>query len=178
MSASWAVGHMLTATLITVILYHFRENILSALLGAWGQSAVAIMLIILGAFAFKDLQVFHGHRHTHGGQGHNHGHFHIRGAREEHHHRHMFGIGIVYGLASNDELLLLFTLSLGVTSLFGILTGVAIFSAGVILGMVVYGLILNYPLIKFGGDRVRRSVNVGAGALSVAYGLGLLLGLV
>ena len=76
MSASWAVGHMFTATIVTIILYYFRESFLSALLGRF-ESAVAIMLIALGAFSFKDIGVFHRHRHAHGGEDHAHPHAHL-----------------------------------------------------------------------------------------------------
>jgi len=176
MSVSWALGHMLTATIVTVVLYYFRESFLSAILGRF-ESVVAIMLIVLGVFAFKDIGTLHKHTHTHGGERHVHRHSHLRGAKEEHYHRHMFGIGIVHGLASNDELLVLFTVSFSLTSLFGILVGVAIFSVGVILGMVLYGMIFNYPRVRFGGDRLRQFVNIGAGTLSVAYGAALLLGI-
>ena len=130
----------------------------------------------LGAFAFKDLSIFHIHRHAHDGREHIHRHLHLRGAKEQHYHKHMFGIGIVHGSASYDELLVLFTVSLAVTSLFGILVGVAMFSIGVVLGMILYGIILNYPITRFGSDKVRRFINVGAGTLSVAYGIALLLG--
>jgi len=165
---------MITASIITLFLYYFRESFLSAFLG-WFESAVAIMLIGLGAFAFKDVGLFHTHRHNHDGPEHIHLHLHLRGAREEHYHRHMFGIGIVQGLASNDELLILFTASLGVSSLFGILVGIATFSIGVVLGMILYGIILNYPLLRSGREMVRRYFNLGTGTLSVAYGVMLLL---
>lgn len=128
------------------------------------------MLILLGAVAFKDVGVLHKHGHSHNDSVHAHSHVHLRIAAENHFHKHMFGIGIVHGLASNDELLVLLTVSLSLTTLFGILFGVAIFSIGVVAGMVAYGMILNYPLIRRDSERIRRAVNVVAGCLSLAYG--------
>lgn len=89
----------------------------------------------------------------------------------------MFGIGIVHGLASNDELLILFTISLSVTSLLGLLLGVGVFSIGVVLGMIVYGVGITYPMVRFGKGRVRRIVNIGVAVLSIVYALLLLVGL-
>lgn len=170
MSMSWAVGHMLTATVVTVLLYYFKETFLSAFLAQF-ESVVAIMLIILGFIAFKDIGIFHTHIHVHDGKVHSHHHVHLRELSEEHYHKHMFGIGIVHGLASNDELLLLFTVSLSLTTLFGILLGVAIFSIGVVVGMIAYGIVLNYPLMRFGSERIRKAVNLVAGSLSIGYGV-------
>ncbi len=170
MSLSWAAGHMLTATAVTVLLYYFKESFLSAFLSQF-EFAVAIMLIVLGVVAFKDVGLFHSHKHAHDEIVHSHRHIHLRGRGQEHYHKHMFGIGIVHGLASNDELLLLFTVSLSLSTLFGILLGVAIFSIGVVAGMVVYGMVLNYPLIRLGSERIRRAVNIVAGSVSIGYGV-------
>ena len=88
----------------------------------------------------------------------------------------MFGIGVVHGLASNDELLVLFLVSLSVTSLAGLLGGVGVFSAGVVLGMIVFGIGISYPLSRWGDARVRRVVNVAAALLSISYAAFLFLG--
>ena len=88
----------------------------------------------------------------------------------------MFGIGIVHGLASNDELLILFTISLSATSLLGLLLGVGVFSMGVVLGMVVYGIGVTYPIARFGKSRVRKTVNISVAVLSIAYAVLLLAG--
>ena len=45
------------------------------------------------------------------------------------------GIGFIHGIASNDELLLLFTLTFGANSLEEILFGVGIFTIGVVAGI-------------------------------------------
>ena len=89
----------------------------------------------------------------------------------------MFGIGIVHGLASNDELLILFTISLSVTSLVGLLLGIGVFSMGVVIGMIVYGIGITLPILKFGRGRVRRVVNLTVSILSITYALLLLAGI-
>jgi len=178
MSVSWAAGHMATATVITILLYTFRETLLHEFLDNF-ELAVAIMLIVIGVLGLLyEFGLLHRHPHAHpdeGSDGKEHVHAHAHGWNRRE-HRAMFSIGIVHGLASNDELLILFVVSLSVTSLLGLLGGVAVFSVGVVLGMILFGIGVSYPMVRWGGARVRRVVNVGAAILSLAYAGYLLLG--
>lgn len=169
MCLSWAAGHMLTASVITILLYEFKEAFLSAFLSHF-EPAVAIMLVLLGVLSFKGIGLPHTHKHHHDGQFHTHLHLHLKSS-QDHYHKHMFGIGIVQGLASNDELLLLLTISLSLTTLFGILLGTAIFSIGVVLGMVAYGIILNHTLGSFNRKSISKVVNAAMGLSSIGYGV-------
>jgi len=179
MSVSWALGHVATASIITGVLFFSRETFLKEVLDPL-ELAVGVMLIALGAISlsweFGILPKFaHIHRHRHGPAPveHEHAHVHPGGYRE---HGAMFGIGIVHGLASNDELLILFVSALSVTSLAGLLAGVAVFSLGVVVGMISFGFALTYPLKRWEAKRVRRAVALVAGILSIAYGILILLG--
>jgi len=173
MSLSWAAGHMLTAGIITFILFSFRETLLVPFL-AHLELAVAIMLIVIGVVGLLlEFGVLHSHGHRHGDKEHAHAHVHVRPTRE---HQTMFGIGVVHGLASNDELLLLLLASLGVTTLLGILGGVGVFSLGVVVGMIVFGIGISYPVLRWGSARVRRVVNTAAAVLSLVYAAYLILG--
>lgn len=178
MSVSWAAGHMLTASIVTVLLFASREAFLRDWLEPL-EAAVAVMLIALGALSlaweYGVLPKFaHRHRHRHDRETPEHEHAHVHLLRRE--HGAMFGIGIVHGLASNDELLILFVSALSVTSLVGLLAGVAVFSAGVVIGMISFGLALTYPMKRWDSARVRRGVALVAGILSIAYGVLILLG--
>lgn len=173
MSVSWAAGHMITATIVTVLLFVFRETLLRGVL-AYLELGVAVMLVVLGVFGIlAEFHVIHIHAHEHGGDEHAHAHLHLRPATD---HAAMFGIGIVHGLASNDELLLLFVVSLSVTTLAGLLGGVGIFSVGVVLGMVVFSLGMVYPARRWGTERTRRAVSLAAALLSIGYAVVLFLG--
>ena len=178
MSVSWAFGHMATASVITITLYAGKETFLTEVLEPL-EFAVGVMLIVLGvvslAWEFEVLPKFgHAHRHAHEkAPEHEHVHVHWWKFRD---HGAMFGIGIVHGLASNDELLILFVSALSVTTLAGLLLGVAVFSAGVVIGMISFGLALTYPLGRWNEKRVRRAVTLVAGALSIFYGALILLG--
>lgn len=198
LSTSWAAGHMLTASIITIALYLSGQTVLNALLDNL-QFSVAVMLIVIGVLGIvSETRYYHEHIHRHLFHEHSHAHSHtslrsaitrfIRSSKTRieqddtngyvstEPHKTMFGIGIVHGLASNDELLILFTLSLSVTSLLGLLLGVGVFSIGVVLGMIVYGIGVTYPMVRFGKGRVRKIINISVASLSITYGLFLLAG--
>ncbi|MHA2245781.1 MAG: HoxN/HupN/NixA family nickel/cobalt transporter [Candidatus Hodarchaeales archaeon] len=182
LSLSWALGHMITASILTIILYTFRETILKTLLSNL-ELLVPIMLIIIAILTLAwEFDLLHYHRHEHQlentDQTTEHGHFHIHiSGTSKKEHGTMVGIGIIHGIASNDELLLLFTLTIGIEELSSILLGVLFFTVGVIAGMVIYGLSINYPVQKWGQKKVTRTVNVTIASLSIFYAIWLLLGL-
>ena len=89
----------------------------------------------------------------------------------------MFSIGVVHGVASNDELLLLLVVALGVTSLGGLLVSVTAFTVGVVVGMILFGVGMSYPLLRWRREKVRRTVTVAAALLSLVYAALLVLGL-
>ncbi len=195
LSLSWALGHMITASIITFLLFTFKEIFLTQLLDNF-ELLVALMLIFIAVLTLGwefDIIKFGKHKH---------GHVHADGSVhpphettaestpivKEHTHRHFYvidfkgdysvmsAIGIIHGLASNDELLLFFTLTLGFTEFLPILVGVFIFTIGVIIGMVGYGVLLNYPILKYGQERVARTVNISIAILSLAYAFYIILG--
>ncbi|MFQ6012935.1 MAG: hypothetical protein ACE5LS_04755 [Thermoplasmata archaeon] len=174
LSASWALGHMVTAAAVTLVLFTFREFFLAQILPSL-EILVVVMLILLGTLALLwEFNVLHVHEHWHGLFRHRHVHHHVgkHGA-----HGAMFSIGVMHGVASNDELLLLLVVALGVTSLGGLLASVAAFSMGVVLGMILFGVGMSYPLLRWRKERVRRAVTVTAAVLSLVYAVLLLLGL-
>ena len=175
---SWAVGHMLTATIITITLFIFKESFLNNMLPNFEKIA-GIMLIMLGILSFRDFFSFHSHSHSHGDRIHSHAHIHLKKHQNnKHFHTHMFGIGIIHGLASNDELLILFAASLAVTSLFGLIAALGLFSFGVVLGMVFFTIIFSYPLIKLHSEKIYKFVSFGTGSAGILYGALMLLAII
>lgn len=175
-SMSWAAGHLLTAALITAILYSFKGTIAGNFLGKF-EIAVALMLIFLGIYSLKDAFFLHSHRHRHGGIVHSHPHIHPANnnlPHDVHEHKHMLGIGIMHGLASNDELLILMTASLGVTSIGAAILGFGAFGIGVVIGMAMFSSVFSYILSRFKNDIVFRLVSFAAGGISVTYGIFML----
>jgi len=169
MGISWAFGHMATAVIVTSLLFAFREHLAPIL--EHFELLVAAMLILLGVISLRQV---HMHKHAHAGLMHEHLHIHDD---HKHLHKHMFGIGIIHGLASNDELLVLITATLGLASFIEIIAGIVMFSAGVVAGMLLFSLVLTYPLIKSSSRKIVKLVNVIAGVLSIGYGAAILLSL-
>ncbi len=170
--ASWAAGHMITAGIVTLVLFFFRESFLALFL-PYFEKIFGVMLVFLGVYSLLDMFVFHSHAHGHGEENHSHFHMHMKkNAQEDSHvHRHVFGIGIVHGLASNDELLLLFSVSLGVASLGLLLLGLVFFSIGVVLGMLFFSVVFSFPLIKAKSQLFYAFVSLAVGFSSVLFGL-------
>jgi high-affinity nickel permease len=170
MSASWAAGHMLTAAILTVLLFTVGRSMISEFVDHM-DVLVAVMLVIIGAIGLLwEFNVFHVHEHWHGVVQHRHLHSWLHGHLTKHgEHKTMFSIGIVHGLASNDELLYLLVISLSVATLGGLLLGVAVFSLGVVAGMILFSVGMNYPILRWGSARVRRVVNTAVALLSIAY---------
>lgn len=179
LSTVWATGHMITATAITLALFTLKDFFLKTLLANldWMVAAMLIIIGIMGILWEAKVLRYHTHPHAHGALIHSHGHLHLTSVRPRSDRGKMLGIGFIHGVASNDELLILFTAYLGVSTLAGMLLGVFIFSLGVVMGMVVFGLSLIYPILRWGHGPVRRSVNVAVGGFSLAYGVYLFLGM-
>ncbi len=176
MSLNWALGHMLTAGAITLLLYvAFSDAIVSSL--SYFELGVGAMLIVLGVLGIAwETGRFHVHFHRHGKISHAHPHVHALGLRK-HLHPHLFTVGVVQGLASNDELFTLLLISLGVVTLPGLILNVGIFSLGVALGMVLFGCLMSYPVARIGVVKAKRIVGISVGMMSIFYGSLLLLGL-
>ena len=186
MSVSWAAGHMLTASVITVTLFLAGSVLLVPYLSHF-ELAVAVMLLMIGSLGLawefgllqrvrpflRRLGVVHEHPHEHSSKVHRHTHVHLGRYKD---HGAMFGIGIVHGLASNDELLVLLLAALGVATVPGLLLGLGVFTFGVVVGMIVFGVALSYPKLRWGDAKVLRAVNIAAAVLSIVYGLLLLAG--
>ena len=175
---SWAAGHMLTAAIITLTLFIFKESFLKNVLPNFERIA-GIMLIILGILSLRDFLGFHFHRHSHGKVIHSHAHIHFKNSRgKKHSHAHIFGIGIIHGLASNNELLILFTASLAVTSLGGLMAALGMFSFGVALGMILFAVVFSYPLIKMHSEKIYKFASFGTGSIGIVYGTMMLFAIV
>jgi nickel/cobalt exporter len=174
LTTRWTVGHMGGAALVTAVLYVERDSVISLIAGRMDM-AVALMLVVFGLLAVYQSRG-HSHTHRHGGVEHEHPHGHARGEEEDHSHIHMFGIGLIQGLASNDELLLLLTVFLGLSDIYQMMAGVAVFSAGVFAGMNIFGLVFTSAAVRDRGEEAGRMVNLAIGLASIGFGLWMLSG--
>lgn len=173
LAANWSIGHVLGAIVVTILLFIFKDSILSVILDKM-ELVVGLMLIGFGLFGLFQSRFLHAHKHVHNGTTHKHMHIHIKTKEEDHSHKHILGIGMIQGLASNDELLLLLTVFLGLASLGEMIVGVIIFSLGVAAGMILFSILLS---LKKNSENISRIINGGVGIFSIIYGVMILFGM-
>lgn len=149
---------------------------------------VPIMLIIIAvislALEFEVIQ-FHKHDNEEERLDHSHNeedctnpkHLHAPKINEKKKHGAMIGIGIIQGIASNEELLVISLITLQLDNLFAILLGVLFFTIGVVLGMIFFSIIVKYPIQKFGKRRAIRVINVIVAGVSIIYAILLFSGM-
>ncbi|MBT8428556.1 MAG: sulfite exporter TauE/SafE family protein [Gammaproteobacteria bacterium] len=153
--AAWGLGHSLMLILVGGSVLLVDGNIgeqVSLLL----ESAVGVMLILLGADVLLRLwrKRVHFHVHSHDTQTHFHAHSHAAGhshAADPHHHQHTqklpwrsLIVGMVHGMAGSAALII-FALG-GVQSIWEGLAYIAVFGLGSILGMTALAVIISLPL--------------------------------
>lgn len=180
---AWGIGHtttlMLFAGLVVLLGWVISPDLERAL-----ESAVGVMLVLLGLDALRrlvrDRVHFHAHRH-HGEQGaHVHAHSH-RGeadhARSHHHHAHAqrwplraLAVGMMHGLAGSAALVVL-SLRAAQSATIG-LGYIALFGLGSIVGMALLSVVIAVPLRLSAVylNRVHIGVKAAVGLFSCALG--------
>lgn len=173
LSLWWSLGHMATATFLTILLFYTRETVFPHLVERL-ELLVPFMLIAIGLIGLLlATRRFHAHRHEHGGHAHRHLHLHLT---ERHEAGTMGLIGLVHGLASNDELLVLLLVVFGAQTLPLALLLVAVFTLGVVLGMGLYAAVLHRAVAETRRPAAGWVANVAFSLLSIAYAGWLLAG--
>lgn len=199
MAITWALGHTLTAGILTIILFLMKDVFLSSFLAGF-ELIIAIMLIVIGLITLileSNLIKITQRPHIH--------HFHIHFSKKNSHHHHSKGIngqdgnttlkpepngllrinnnfiaigliGILQGLASNDELLIILAFTLNLNNLLMVIIGIVLFSLGVSLGMIAWSSLLNLPKIKGKQEKVIKWLNISIAIIAIVYGIYLLLG--
>jgi ABC-type nickel/cobalt efflux system permease component RcnA len=192
---------MITAGIITYLLYLSKDYLFDRVLGHF-EMIVAVMLIGIGSLTILwefDILRFgkHSHGHVHNEvvspkldvhQDHvhiqneedivesvtdlNHGHF--LGVKND--VQAIAGIGIIHGLASNDELIILLTLTLGLDNFFLIFLVLLVVSFGVIIGMISWGSLLNIPVLKMQKEKITKTISVTVAIGAIIYGTYSILG--
>ena len=184
--AAWGLGHTLTLLLVGGTCLYLGE----ALPERWAhrlETAVGVMLVLLGADVVRRMRRerlhFHVHQHQSGPE---HWHAHRHGqesahetTRHEHPHPQRFPfralvVGLVHGLAGSAAL---FLLTLQATASPGVgLVYVGVFGVGSILGMASLSAVIAFPLFASAGrlTRVRSGLEAFVGLTTIAVGVGVL----
>ncbi|MBH59531.1 MAG: hypothetical protein CMO19_03825 [Thaumarchaeota archaeon] len=145
-SLSWGVGHMLTVGIITVIIFYNMNSFPVIMLLENFEIIIATIMIIMGIVSMTiGIPIQHKHEHNHNGIKHEHTHTHRIGGfmnKDLKSHHVSFGVGILHGLASNDELFIVLVLGLGIGSITVLLGALFLFSTGVVLGMIGFSVLV------------------------------------
>lgn len=175
----WTTGHMVTVGIITIIIYSISSNLTHYL--SYFQNISALLLVIIGTYTLTmGMPVKHSHQHSHkDGDIHEHKHTHRIGGvflsrNKEHDIHKATGTGIIHGLASNDELLILFIVGLGVKSNIVLINGFLLFMIGIIFGLVLFACIFNS--IKGQFYKFSTAISFTISTMTISYGLYLLYG--
>ena len=173
-SLNWGIGHMLTAGIITLIIFYNVNSLPVVMLLEYFEIIIALIMIVMGIISLTiGIPLQHKHEHNHDGIKHEHVHTHRVGGfinKDLKSHHASFGVGIIHGLASNDELFIILILGLGIGSITTLLGALLLFSTGVVLGMTAFSILL----LKFSGiftKNFRLILNYGFGISAIIYGL-------
>ena len=199
LSISWALGHTLTAGVITVIIFFSKDLFLQNIISNF-EIIVSIMLILIGVltllweFALSKksknstpnqyrmienkltknstiLKEIHPDSTTKIVNPESNRFLWLKNSSHA-----ILSIGIIQGLASNDELFLVLVMTLGINNLYIVIIGIVIFSLGVMIGMISWGSLINIPGIKTKKDMIFKYFNIVIALLAIAYGIYSLFG--
>ena len=182
--AAWGLGHTITLLAIcsAVILLGM---VLTGRTAAMLESAVGVMLIVLGVDVLWRMHraKVHFHLHDHSdGERHFHAHSHLgeqvphHASRHEHAHPHKFplkalAVGLVHGAAGSAALLALVVASVGDPLL--AVVYVLLFGVGSIAGMASLSFIASWPLgyAERFAKRLHRALNLSLAVLALGLGM-------
>lgn len=147
----WGIGHTLTLMIVGAIVLAWGVRIPEQF-EVMAESAVGILLVMLGGTLALRLYRERWHAHDHQHDGERHAHFHSHRRHDDHRHRHWMAdsirplcIGMAHGLAGSAALMLVV---LSTTAELGRgLLSIGVFGIGSIVGMIVIGATLSLPLV-------------------------------
>lgn len=177
----WGIGHSLTLLAFAGIVFLFGQAI-PPTVASWLETAVAVMLVMLGVDVLRRLrrENLHIHAHQHdGGVEHLHLHAHDEtvphDTDHDHEHAHVpwrtLLVGMMHGLAGSAALLVLLV-GAAQSLAFGF-AYIALFGAGSIVGMAALSAVIAVPMRYSGKSllRARGLVHGVVGSVSILVGL-------
>ncbi len=199
LSIIWAVGHMITAGFITIIIFFFKNFFLQKILTHF-DVIVASMLIFIGIFGLLyELKLSRTEKNTFSKSPTENNIENVENSLILHEplsKKNIIGfklnpnkfswikndlnaiisIGIIQGLASNDELFLLLVFTLGLNDFLLLLLGIVFFSIGVMTGMISWSSLINITNATMRKRSLIRYINILIALVAITYGLYSLFG--
>ena len=185
----WAAGHGLSLLIIGSCVYLLGMAIPHSL-SHYAESAVGVMLIIIGLWIIWELKIKNAHLHFHRHDGlpdHAHWHAHDRNynyhnfnhhSKDPHIHKHNAVIvGVLHGTAGSAPLLVLIPLAKLGSPVYGI-AYLVVFSAGVLMAMIAFGGFIGgvYQWLSKLGTNFVKTLRIIIAASSIIFGSYLVSG--
>jgi cytochrome c biogenesis protein CcdA len=183
--SAWGLGHTITLFLFGSVVI-FMDMVLPEHLAKGLETAVGLMLVLLGADVLRrvirDKVHFHSHQHANGHH-HFHAHSHAGESRarhdaSQHDHEHPRGfplralaVGLMHGMAGSAAVILL-ALETVTSPLQGVLY-ILTFGIGSMLGMALLSVVISIPM-RLSAKRLAWAHNafqVSVGALTIGLGV-------
>ncbi|TDI12557.1 MAG: High-affinity nickel transporter [Acidobacteria bacterium] len=180
LGALWGLGHAAGVALLGGLILLFRGRWEPALLSAWGERLVGVVLVGLGLWGLRKALSpwLHAHTHRHGEQVHTHLHWHPPGAGQHHpaQHRHghaSFLVGSLHGVAGGSHLLgVLPTLALPSSA--GAAAYLGGYATGTIVAMSLFAALLARVTVNHGPFTGRVVLGACSGAAILVGGFWLM----
>jgi ABC-type nickel/cobalt efflux system permease component RcnA len=181
LGAGWGVGHSLGVVLVGLLATALKERLDLALVEAWGERAVGVLLIAIGVLGMRRALrlTIHAHPHHHDGRAHDHLHLHTAAeqAHEEASHalapRHghtAFVAGTLHGVAGTAHILGVLP-ALALPDWTASLTYLAGFALGTVVAMAAFAAAVAAGSARVArGGRLVRPLLCTASAITVAVG--------
>ncbi len=186
---SWGLGHTVGMLLIGMLFILFREFLPVEAISRHSDTAIGILLIIIGSWA-----IFRTYRHhSHGNRPHT--HFHTRPFLYAHFHRHTheespghehtheisvrqngftaLGIGTVHGFAGFSHLFAMLP-SLALPTVWDSVTYLVAFASGTIITMIIFAYILGFVAYRSAIENKQKFLKwftLTGGLLAIAIGV-------
>ena len=154
-------------------------------LSHYAESAIGILLIVIGVWIIWELKIKNAHVHFHHHDGlsehahwHSHDHKHSQHSKDPHIHKHNAVIvGILHGTAGSAPLLVLVPLAKLGSPTYGI-AYLLLFSAGVFLAMIIFGGFIGgiYQWLSTLGTGFVKTLRIIIATSSIVFGSYLVSG--
>ena len=178
----WGSGHTLVLLLVGLAVLALKITIPERLASAF-EFLAGLMLVGLGVSLAATIARERWHWHAHEHEGATHLHLHSHDRRADHEHQHWLGgsvksflVGMVHGLAGSAALAVM-----ALSTVRTVWQGVAyilVFGLGSILGMILLGFVISFPLIFSAsfGRQTQAGVQGLASLGSIGLGLTIIAG--
>ena len=178
---AWGLGHSVGVGVLAIITWVARQSLPLEVIGAVGEWAVGVLLLVLGLWGWRRLIARRVHVHVHEHDGVEHAHIHVHSGPIESGHTHdpheahthsALGIGTLHGLAGAAHLLAILP-AVGLDSNAAAAAYLVCFCIGSVAAMSVFSWILGTMAGRLEQRGVGADRWLAGGSCTAAIGIGV-----